>query len=163
MTKTSSTDCYDFFLTFDSLTYTLPGPRCARYASIHQTPYLFRIQQEGIQRGVTHEMHERWDSSTIQAYIMLSWPLVTHGTLIVSADQRSGSRRQVVQRGGVPAVELHLSGWTRVYKVSEASSSFNPRTAGVGRLSALLRFFANSEKTAARSAAKFAIAIQPTI
>ena len=32
-----------------------------------------------------------------------------------------------------------------------------------GRLSAPLKFFADSEKTAARSAAKFAIAVQPTI
>ena len=41
---------------------------------------------------------------------------------------------------------------------------FNPRTAGGGRISPPpLRFFADSEKTAARSAAKFAIAVQPTI
>ena len=37
----------------------------------------------------------------------------------------------------------------------------NPRTAG-GRLSPL-EFFADSEKTAARIAANFAIAVQPTI
>ena len=41
--------------------------------------------------------------------------------------------------------------------------TINPRTAGGGRLSAPLRFFADSEKTAARSAAKFTMAIQPTI
>ena len=40
--------------------------------------------------------------------------------------------------------------------------NINPRTAG-GRLSALLRFFADGEKTAARRAAKFVIAVQPTI
>ena len=39
----------------------------------------------------------------------------------------------------------------------------NPRTAGEGQISTPLRFFADSEKTAARSAAKFAIAVQPTI
>ena len=38
----------------------------------------------------------------------------------------------------------------------------NPCTAG-GRISTPLRFFADSEKTAARSASKFAIAVQPTI
>ena len=36
------------------------------------------------------------------------------------------------------------------------------RTTG-GRISTPLRFFADSEKTAVRSAAKFAIAVQPTI
>ena len=42
-------------------------------------------------------------------------------------------------------------------------SPFNPWTAG-GRISPpTLRFFADSEKTAVRSAAKFAIAVQPTI
>ena len=42
--------------------------------------------------------------------------------------------------------------------------SFNPRTGGGGvDFNPPVRFFADSEKTAARSAAKFAIAVQPTI
>ena len=39
----------------------------------------------------------------------------------------------------------------------------NPRTAGGADIPPPLRFFSDSEKTAARSAAKFAIAVQPTI
>ena len=39
--------------------------------------------------------------------------------------------------------------------------TFNPRTAG--GISTPLRFFADSEETAARSAAKFVIAVQPPI
>ena len=46
---------------------------------------------------------------------------------------------------------------------SPVMSFINPRTAGGGGYQPPLRFFADSEKTAARSAAKFAIAIQPTI
>ena len=44
-----------------------------------------------------------------------------------------------------------------------ALSHINPRTAGGGAGIRPLRFFADSEKTAARSAAKFFIAVQPTI
>ena len=47
--------------------------------------------------------------------------------------------------------------------MSIISGTINPRTAGGRRLSAPLKFFADSEKTAARSSAKFAIAVQPTI
>ena len=49
---------------------------------------------------------------------------------------------------------------------SRKNTFFNPRTGGGGvdfNPPPPLRFFADSEKTAARSAAKFAIAVQPTI
>ena len=42
-------------------------------------------------------------------------------------------------------------------------NTLNPRTAGGAVIRPPLRFFADSGKTAARSAAKFAIAVQPTI
>ena len=47
----------------------------------------------------------------------------------------------------------------------QSNKWLNPRTgaAGVVDFNPPVRFFADSEKTAARSAAKFAIAVQPTI
>ena len=48
--------------------------------------------------------------------------------------------------------------------LNSAFYMLNPRTVGGGDFNPPpLRFFADSEKTAARSAAKFAIAVQPTI
>ena len=54
--------------------------------------------------------------------------------------------------------------YTFLFDVGVIFVTINPRTAGGGYPSPpLLRFFVDSEKTVAHSAAKLAIAVQPTI
>ena len=101
-------------------------------------------------------MHKRISDSCDSGFIGYFRPVYLRGeTCLLTMSTQSIEIMRILYRGRRGKMGM----WGKMAR--NWNTVFNPRTAG-GRLSAPpppLRFFADSVKTAARSAAKFAIAV----